>query len=231
MRAARLLIAAALLTPTPAVAQDMSVAAPSRGSVSTPDPAGRDGVGMVQWVNLRGPRLRVPGRERSLAAPFGLDTTLEADRSHGVSESGLLIGAGIGIAVGGAVGAYLDSRHLSTHGSLLPLTAGAGAVVGGVLGAGGSAAWKGAGIGLLVGGGVGVIVGLAATGGLNCDGSCGGAGALVFGGLGAGLGVVIGGIVGIATRGGGSAEGSQDPVRLNVAPRGSGVAVGASVAF
>lgn len=230
MRTASVLMAAVLLTPTPAAAQHMSVGAPSRRQVSTPDSAVRDGVGTVQWVNLRGVGLRVPGRGRSLTAPLGPDTTLEADRSHGVSGSGLLIGAGIGLAVGGAVGAYLDDRHLSTHGSLLPLTAGAGALVGGVLGAGGSAAWKGAGIGLLVGGGVGVLVGVAAASGQNCDGSCGGLGALAGGGLGAGLGVVIGGIVGIVTRGGPPAA-SEDGVRLNVAPHGSGVAIGASVAF
>src|SRR5260370_10025317 len=217
MRTARLLIAAVLLTPFPTVAQ-----------VSTPDPAVRDGVGTVQWVNTRGSGLGAPGRERWLAAPFGPDTTLEADRSDGVSGSGLLIGAGIGIALGGAVGAVRDDRHLSTHGSLVPLTAGAGAFVGGVIGGGGSAGWKGAGIGLLAGGGLGVILGVTA-GGQGCDGSCAGLGALAFGGLGAGLGVVIGGIVGIATRGGGSAEGSEGPVRLNVAPRGSGVAIGASV--
>jgi hypothetical protein len=226
-----LLIAAVLLTPRAAGAQDVPVASPSRGRVGAPDPAVRDRVGTAEQVTAHGFRLQGPGRERSLAAPFGRDTTLEAGRSQGASASGLLIGAGVGIVVGGAVGAYLDNRHLSTHGSLLPLTAGAGALVGGVLGAGGSAAWKGAGIGLLAGGGLGVIVGLAAGGSQNCDGSCAGLGALAFGGLGAGLGVVIGGIVGTVNRGGGPPEGTGDPVRLNVAPHGSGVAIGASVAF
>src|SRR5258708_35250115 len=99
MRTARLLIAAVLLAPFPTVAQ-----------VSTPDPAVRDGVGTVRWVNTRGSGLGVPGRERWLAAPFGPDTTLEADRSDGVRGSALLIGAGLAVALGGAAGPRLRDR-------------------------------------------------------------------------------------------------------------------------
>lgn len=110
------------------------------------------------------------------STPCDCVTRLEAARGCGLSGKGALIGASVGLLIGGAVGLYLDHRQLSTHGSLVPLSATGGIVVGGLLGAGGGPALKGAGIGLLVGAAVGVVAGLA-SGGQNCDG-CGGLAAL-----------------------------------------------------
>jgi hypothetical protein len=113
-------------------------------------------------------------------ARLGPVRRVEEGRGRGLSAKGAAIGASVGLVIGGSVGWYLDDRHLSTHGSLLPLTATGGVIVGVLLGAGGGPAFKGAGIGLLVGLGVGVLAGVAAGGGQPCDG-CQGLAALGLG--------------------------------------------------
>ena len=151
---------------------------------------------------------------------------LKQPRHGGWSGRGALVGAGVGLLVGGGVGAYLDSRHLSTHGSLVPVSAISGAVLCGFAGAGGTTGLKGGVIGLLIGGGAGVLLGLA-SGGSGGEGA-GGLAALALGPIGGGVGFVVGEVVAVSAHGGPSPEGSQNRVQVGVAPRRSGLTVRAS---
>jgi hypothetical protein len=151
------------------------------------------------------------------------DRALPSGGQRGLNGKGALVGASVGLVIGGVVGVVLDDRHLSTHGPLLPKTAAAGAIFGGLLGAGGGAAWKGAGLGLLVGVGVGAIAAVS-------NGEAGLA-PLVLGGTGAAAGVVLGALMGMTSRRDSTPEGSQDRVHVSVAPYGSGFTVGASIAL
>jgi hypothetical protein len=168
---------------------------------------------------------QTPGRPALVwaSSAFLDDTALPSSGYRGLNGKGAIIGASVGLVIGGAVGVVLDNRNLSTHGPLLPKTATAGAIFGGLLGAGGGPAWKGAGLGLLVGVGVG-----AAVAGANSEA---GLAPLVLGGAGAAAGVVLGALIGMKSQGDGTQEASQDRVHVSVAPYGSGVTVGASIAF
>jgi hypothetical protein len=55
---------------------------------------------------------------------------------------------------------------------------------------------EGAFLGFTIGAGAGALVGLLVGNGQDCDGGCGGLGALLYGGIGAGAGLIIGTIVG-----------------------------------
>jgi hypothetical protein len=226
--AARLVSAGLLLVPRASMAQEAPVApanspASWAAAAAVHEPTPTSPSRTVRLSSLaRGSRDSLP------RALFEADTAPPARRR--LSGKGAVLGAGIGLVIGGAVGGYLDSRNLSTHGSLFPRTATGGVILGALLGAGGGAARRGAGIGLLVGGALGVLVGLAALDG-NCDGSCGGLGALAGGGVGATAGVVLGAVIGMANQGDGSQPGPADRVHLSVAPSRAGIRVGASIAL
>jgi hypothetical protein len=168
---------------------------------------------------------QTPGRPALVWASnaFLDDTVLPSGGQRGLNGKGAIIGASVGLVIGGAVGAVLDNRNLSTHGPLLPKTATGGAIFGGLLGAGGGAAWKGAGLGLLVGVGVGAVIA--------ASNSEAGLAPLVLGGAGAAAGVVIGALNRMTSQRDDTQEASQDRVHVSVAPYGSGVTVGASIAF
>ncbi len=151
------------------------------------------------------------------------DSALPSGGKRGLNGKGALVGASVGLVIGGVVGVVLDDRQLSTHGPLLPKTAAAGAIFGGLLGAGGGAAWKGAGLGLLLGVGVGAIAA--------ASNSEAGLAPLVLGGTGAAAGVVLAALIGTTSRRDSTPGGSQDRVHVSVAPYGSGFTVGASITF